>query len=108
MVNFYQGEYGYYDAKAKKDRSTSRDAGGRRLPRGDSSWLYLFPAAFRAMLVWVDRRYGGTPIIITENGVDVPGGWVGGWVGGCAGGPGAGRVVGRAGGERAPSLQTCG
>lgn len=41
--------------------------------QGDSDWLHILPAAFWAMLVWVDKRYGHPTIIITENGVDVPG-----------------------------------
>lgn len=73
LVNFYQGEYAYYDPKQKKDRSTTQSAAGQRLPRGESSWLYVFPAAFRDMLRWVAARYGSVPIVITENGVSAPG-----------------------------------
>ncbi len=83
-INYYQGLYAYYDAKAKRDKSTPKGPDGNTLPTADSRWLQVFPASLRAMLRWVDRRYGRVPIVITENGVDVPGeqGGVCGAVGG--------------------------
>ncbi|GAB4821358.1 hypothetical protein N2152v2_008404 [Parachlorella kessleri] len=85
-INFYQGTYAYYSKKAGRDRTTSRDAGGVPLPVADSSWLTVFPGALRAMLGWVQARYGRLPIIITENGVDVPGEGLAGGGGGEGGG----------------------
>ena len=75
-INFYQGKYGYYNSTSKSDASTAISAAGVPLPKADSSWFYVLPAALRAMLGWVGQRYGqALPIVITENGVDVPGGW---------------------------------
>jgi len=39
--------------------------------QADSSWLWVVPWGLRKVLHWVYERYN-TPIIITENGVDVP------------------------------------
>lgn len=46
---------------------------GVPLPVADSPWLLVFPASFRAQLGWLAKRYPGVPIVVTENGVDVPG-----------------------------------
>eukprot|EP00850_Spirogloea_muscicola_P020366 SM000213S06831 [mRNA] locus=s213:104001:107874:- [translate_table: standard] len=34
-----------------------------------SSWLYIVPQALHDMVLWIDNRYNGFPIIVTENGV---------------------------------------
>jgi beta-glucosidase len=53
--------------------STVIDANGTVIgPRGESSWLYVYPPGIRGILHWVWARYQ-TPIMVTENGVDVPG-----------------------------------
>ncbi|KAL9646987.1 hypothetical protein ABK040_013843 [Willaertia magna] len=38
----------------------------------DSDWLYVVPWGIRKILNWIDHRYNGIPIYITENGVDAP------------------------------------
>ena len=42
-------------------------------PQADSSWLFVVPWGFRPLVNWISARYGRPPIIVTENGVDVPG-----------------------------------
>jgi len=42
-------------------------------PTADSDWLLVVPRALRAYLEYVNKRYSPGAIIITENGVDVPG-----------------------------------
>lgn len=39
----------------------------------DSSWLKVVPWGFRKSLNWVKDRYDNPPILVTENGVSVPG-----------------------------------
>jgi beta-glucosidase/6-phospho-beta-glucosidase/beta-galactosidase len=41
-------------------------------PQADSTWLYVVPWGIHDLLVYVYNRYGA-PILITENGCDVPG-----------------------------------
>eukprot|EP00026_Physarum_polycephalum_P007339 Phypoly_transcript_07398.p1 GENE.Phypoly_transcript_07398~~Phypoly_transcript_07398.p1 ORF type:complete len:486 (+),score=52.59 Phypoly_transcript_07398:99-1556(+) len=41
-------------------------------PQAASNWLYVVPWGINSMLHWVSDRYGNPPIIITENGCDVP------------------------------------
>ncbi|DBA77308.1 TPA: hypothetical protein ACH3X2_000830 [Trebouxia sp. C0005] len=41
--------------------------------QAESSWLYVVPWGFSAILQYIDQRYGHPDIIVTENGVDVPG-----------------------------------
>jgi len=41
-------------------------------PKADSDWLYVVPDGIRSLLRWVNKRYDGPEIVITENGVDVP------------------------------------
>eukprot|EP01083_Nonionella_stella_P147580 465873_1 len=38
-----------------------------------SNWLYVVPWGINKMLHWIADRYGNPPILITENGVDIPG-----------------------------------
>ena len=42
-------------------------------PKAASVWLYVVPWGFRPLLNWISNRYSNPDIIITENGVDVPG-----------------------------------
>ncbi|KAG5184300.1 glycoside hydrolase superfamily [Tribonema minus] len=52
---------------------SSVDANGDQIgPTGDSPWLHVVPWGLRKLLNWVHDRYE-TPILITENGCDVPG-----------------------------------
>jgi len=41
-------------------------------PRAESSWLFVYPPGIEYALLWIDARYGGMPVYVTENGVDVP------------------------------------
>jgi len=42
-------------------------------PVADSDWLYVVPEGLRKLLNFIKSTYGNPEIIITENGVDVPG-----------------------------------
>jgi len=48
--------------------------GGKKFigPLAESFWLRVVPWSFRSLLRYVDARYGGPEIMITENGVSVP------------------------------------
>jgi len=60
-----------YDTDAGVD--TTRYQDGKAIgPMADSDWLWVVPWGMRKLLNWVYERYQ-MPIIITENGVDVPG-----------------------------------
>jgi hypothetical protein len=67
-VNFYSGAYAYYSSGAPLLRAanTTISAAGVPLPRAESQWLHVFPAAFRALLVWLDKLYGDIPIIVSH------------------------------------------
>lgn len=41
-------------------------------PLAESFWLRVVPWSFRSLLNYVDERYGGPEMMITENGVSVP------------------------------------
>ncbi|PRW44359.1 E3 ubiquitin- ligase UPL7 [Chlorella sorokiniana] len=74
-INYYNGAYGYFDPNSTflSANSTTNSSDGTPLPVAESSWIKIFPSSIRNMLVWVDRRYGRPPILVTENGVSVPG-----------------------------------
>jgi len=41
--------------------------------KADSDWLYVVPWGFRKLLNWIKNRYSNPTLIVTENGVSVPG-----------------------------------
>jgi beta-glucosidase len=41
-------------------------------PRAESDWLYVVPDGMYQLLVYIKKHYNSPPVIITENGVDVP------------------------------------
>ena len=42
-------------------------------PQADSTWLNVVPWGFNRVLMWTSERYNNPGILVTENGVDVPG-----------------------------------
>mmetsp|Transcript_45458 Transcript_45458/g.75790 ORF Transcript_45458/g.75790 Transcript_45458/m.75790 type:complete len:590 (+) Transcript_45458:145-1914(+) len=60
--------------EADMDVETSYFRDGKPIGKvGDSPWLYAAPWGFYKLLHWVKRTYDPKAIIVTENGVDVPG-----------------------------------
>jgi len=54
--------------------NTTRYRNGRIIgDPSDSSWLYVVPYGFRSLLKWIKDNYNNPEIIVTENGVSVPG-----------------------------------
>lgn len=41
-------------------------------PQAASDWLNVVPSGMHDILHWISNRYSNPPILITENGVDVP------------------------------------
>jgi beta-glucosidase len=41
--------------------------------QADSTWLNVVPWGINRVLMWTSQRYGNPGILVTENGVDVPG-----------------------------------
>lgn len=74
-MNTYSAKYVSADAKSTTGFSTTyRGFDGRPIgPMAASDWLYVAPRGIRAQLEYVNDRYRPTSIMVTENGVDVPG-----------------------------------
>ncbi|KAK9832087.1 hypothetical protein WJX81_005442 [Elliptochloris bilobata] len=82
-LNFYTARYVFNQPGALGEWSAGRTDtnstffGRDRKPIGGETcapdWFYVTPWAMRKMLNWVDQRYGHPDIIITENGVCLPG-----------------------------------
>lgn len=75
LMNTYHGVYTRWDDTSMEGHSIGlRDMHGNLIgPQADSPWLHVVPAAVREQLIYVTRVYKPDGIIITENGVDVPG-----------------------------------
>jgi len=64
-------DYGYWHDKHSV--GTKFRDGVENGPEADSDWLTVVPAGIRKSLNWIKERYNNPPILICENGVDVPG-----------------------------------
>lgn len=77
LLNTYSGIYAYWNETQEPVLGyveTARDKHGVLIgPMADSDWLHVVPDAIRQHLIYVNDRYKPDGIIITENGVDVPG-----------------------------------
>ncbi|MCB9849996.1 MAG: beta-glucosidase [Phycisphaerales bacterium] len=68
-INYYTSELARHDASVggmryRREQFTDR-------PRTSTNWA-IVPEGFRELLVWLDRRYGGLPMYVTENGIALP------------------------------------
>eukprot|EP00604_Paraphysomonas_vestita_P003226 CAMPEP_0174821732 /NCGR_PEP_ID=MMETSP1107-20130205/9227_1 /TAXON_ID=36770 /ORGANISM="Paraphysomonas vestita, Strain GFlagA" /LENGTH=268 /DNA_ID=CAMNT_0016039067 /DNA_START=678 /DNA_END=1484 /DNA_ORIENTATION=- len=63
---------GWSDDQATTTSNT--DSNGNLIgPQAASGWLNVVPSGMYDLLKWISARYGNPIIMITENGVDVPG-----------------------------------
>ncbi|CAE8738862.1 unnamed protein product [Polarella glacialis] len=73
-LNTYSGKYITANTSLLEGWQESEGLDGKPIgPIADSDWLLVVPRALRAYLAYVQNRYSPGAIIITENGVDVPG-----------------------------------
>lgn len=78
-INYYTGKWVVSDGTALGYNITDvlpapELPGGKKFigPLAESFWLRVVPWSFRSLLRYVDARYGGPDMMITENGVSVP------------------------------------
>jgi beta-glucosidase len=79
--NHYSSFYAYYcdnstDLFGRDQQSCPTDVSSEGVvigPTGASGWLNVVPYGFPLVLNWIHERYPGVNIVVTENGVDVPG-----------------------------------
>ncbi|CAE8641510.1 unnamed protein product, partial [Polarella glacialis] len=73
-LNTYAGKYINSSKTSEEGWQECNGTDGKPIgPKADSEWLLVVPRALRAYLEYVTTKYNPGAIIITENGVDVPG-----------------------------------
>ncbi|TPX36439.1 hypothetical protein SeLEV6574_g08048 [Synchytrium endobioticum] len=71
-LNFYTATY-VKAGQSGEPVPVDEDAHGTPIgPVAGSPWLRVVPWAFRRQLAWLNDKYPGIEIMVTENGVDVP------------------------------------